>query len=274
VRTWRNKTIPDRKKAEAEKAAKEASKPPTKRGSKKGVLPIRSIPEHKKGRICNALLLEICNMITASLTAGLPLCRPILRPQILSALRHNNITWEPSKAWYTNCLWKPRGLKWRRATHARLAKPVDEEGTTRTFLMRVFYLVRKYDIPQELFLNCDETGLNLSPTPDYTDAGVDKRQYSLLFAIDADEVSLDGSKLSGRTYRRKMLSTNSKRTALPCSSLLFPHWNTTETTKTYVKNLYDEHVLWKLRDWTLGDKSGCYFGTGIRSVVTKELGPG
>ena len=116
VRTWRRKTIADRKKAEAEKAAKEASKPPGKRGPQKRVLPIGFIPERKKGKICNALMLEICNMIMASLTASLPLCRPTLMPQILSVWRHNNITWEPSKAWYTKCLAKPMGLKWRRAT--------------------------------------------------------------------------------------------------------------------------------------------------------------
>lgn len=252
VRTWRKTTIPSKLKAAADREAKEAAKPKSKRGPKVRTMPVGTLPERNNRKLSHALLLEICNLVMALLGAGVPLSRPILIPQIVAVLELNNVVWRPSKAWYTRGLLKPMGLRWRRATHAHPAKPVDEEGMTRKFLMRVFYVVWTYNVPRNLFLNCDETGLNLLPTPDNTYAATgakqvyilgkgDKRQYTLLFAISASGQFAGRFQLVWQNVPKQELQDTFKEDIF-CSASP-SHWSVPETIKVYITKLYDDYVL-------------------------------
>ena len=58
--------------------------------------------------------------------------------------------------------------------------PVDFTAIKKMFLRRVVFLVRKYSIPPSLFLNIDETGVNLLPCQKHTWGPSGAQQISVL----------------------------------------------------------------------------------------------
>ena len=111
-----------------------------------------------------SMLMAIAAMIVAHLAAGLPLTSSLMEPIVIGYLetREPKITWQPRKSWYPRFL-KKLGLSWRRATKAARSQPHDFETIRRDFILRVVWLVRRYNIPKNLFMNLDETGCCLLP---------------------------------------------------------------------------------------------------------------
>ena len=58
--------------------------------------------------------------------------------------------------------------------------PVDFTAIKRMFLRRMVFVVRKYSIPPSLFLNIDETGVNLLPCQKRTWGPSGAKQISVL----------------------------------------------------------------------------------------------
>ena len=151
-------------------------------------------------------------------------------------------------------------LKHRAITKTSRSLPVDFTSIKRMFLRRVVFVVRKYSIPPSLFLNIDETGVNLLPCQKRTwgPSGAKqisvlgwggKRQFTVIPAITAE------GKLAGKVqiiWARETERCHPKGDELDAMSDLLlhshstSHWTTESTILEYVAVLYATYVLPKM----------------------------
>ncbi|CAH1239155.1 Hypp5730 [Branchiostoma lanceolatum] len=100
---------------------------------------------------------------------------------------------EITKAWANSLLVRMNFVR-RKATKAARKLPADFETTREAFLARIKKAVGDSDIPDDMVINWDQTGINIVPVGDWTlvEAGArqvpvvgheDKRQITLLLAI-------------------------------------------------------------------------------------------
>eukprot|EP00731_Ephydatia_muelleri_P020983 Em0013g710a len=187
---------------EREDKAPQTSEPPQKKRGPKPSGECGVVPKSKTNntKVPYSLLCLLAGMIVAQYNAGFPLSSTLLMPMVLGFFEVHKISWVPSKMWYRRFLLKI-GLKYRAITKTSCSLPVDFTTIKRMFLRRVVFVVRKYSIPPSLFLNIDETGVNLLPSQKRTwgPSGAkqisvlgwgDKQQFTVIPAITAEESTI------------------------------------------------------------------------------------
>ena len=183
-----------KEKIETQRAKPSEPKGPQKRGPKSRP---EGFVETKQNnyKISFAYYVAIAMLILTHVTAGLPLSSSLVQPIVLGFLETKDVQWQPSTSWYRKFL-KKMGLSWRAATKAARSQPHDFDKIQYSFFLRVGWLIRFYDIPKELFVNLDETGVCLLPVTKRTWAKKgskqvtivgkdDKRQFTVIPVITA-----------------------------------------------------------------------------------------
>eukprot|EP00058_Branchiostoma_floridae_P006720 XP_002592208.1 hypothetical protein BRAFLDRAFT_84636 [Branchiostoma floridae] len=157
---------------------------------------------------------------------------------------------EITKAWVNSLLVRMNYVK-RKATKAARKLPADFDESRATFLTRVSETVAELEIPEEMVINWDQTGVNIVPVGDWTleEAGArqvpvvgkeDKRQITLLLAIS----------LSGQLLPPQVLYQG--KTDKCHASFNFPeewdvyhttsHWSNTDSMERYVETVVKPYM--------------------------------
>lgn len=253
VRAW------ERQRAK-EKEQRASGPPPEKQkpGPKKRTLSTGEllIAPKLNTKVPHAVLLYVASVVTAQWRAGVPLSLPLIRPLVQGALEvKGHGSWRPSNWWLRDFL-KKLGLSWRATTKAANAKPDNFEELHRNVKLRLVFLSVMKNIPLELIITADETGLSLLPIAKrtYGEKGAkqvavlgqgDKREFTMLVAIHAG-LGLAGKVQSiwaGKTdrcepepeiqqkYKDKIRFTHSAS-----------HWTTKATVKKFLCDLWNDYV--------------------------------
>eukprot|EP00731_Ephydatia_muelleri_P012093 Em0006g987a len=183
---------------EANDKAPQTSEPPQKKRGPKPSGECGVVPKSKTNntKVPYSLLCLLAGMIVAQYNAGFPLSSTLLMPMVLGFFEVHKISWVPSKVRYRRFLLKI-GLKYRAITKTSRSLPVDFTTIKRMFLRRVVFVVR-------VFLNIDETGVNLLPCQKRTwgpswAKQISVAQEQLFRGVSQDQITFDLSLKSVKT---------------------------------------------------------------------------
>ena len=115
---------------------------------------------------------QIITYLRAIRKAGGKVNRPVVQGAALGILRRKaphmlhqrNVV---SRGWCNSILRRIKFVK-RKGTKAAKNVPVDAPEQINRFLNRIYYTMKKYDIPPSLFVTFDETSSALVPADDWT----------------------------------------------------------------------------------------------------------
>ena len=155
-----------------------------------------------------------------------------------------------TRAWCNSILKRIRFVK-RKGTKAAKKVPADAPEQHRRYLNRIYYTMKKYNIPPSMFVTFDETSSSLVPSDDWTleeegsaqvpIAGLDdKRNVTLGLSFSGAKVLLDSQIIyEGKTDRchadfdfpPHLRPTHSES-----------HWSTENTNVEYIDGILHQHM--------------------------------
>ncbi|CAH1248589.1 POGZ [Branchiostoma lanceolatum] len=186
---------------------------------------------------------------------------------------------EITKTWANSLLVRMNFVR-RNATKAARKLPADFETTREAFLARFKKAVGDLDIPDDMVINWDQTGVNIVPVGDWTlvEAGArqvpvvgheDKRQITLLLAI-----SLSGHQLPPQVLYQGKTDACHARFNFPDEWDVFhteSHWSNSGSKERYVDTVVAPYMAAQ-REWLGLDKD--HPGLAVFDVYKAHRTPG
>ena len=238
-----------------QKVRKSDGLPKEKTGPKPRQLSAGQFVPWNNRRIPISVLAILATLIMAQVRAGVPLTIPMIHCCAVGVFREHNIDWTPSKSWARKFAHRI-GITLRHGTRAARSLPGNFLEIQKIFLLRAVWLVYTFNVPKDLFLNADETGVRFLPVRettwgergakqvDITGVG-DKRQFTATPVVSASGVVAGTVQVvwQGKTTaccpKQSVQEMFSKR----LSHVFSPtHWSTPSTVLQLVRGLYNSYV--------------------------------
>jgi hypothetical protein len=175
-------------------------------------------------------------------TVVISAAKGFIMAQTPSLLKENGGHLVIDEPWATSFL-RRMGFVQRKATKAARKLPTDFDAVKSEFLRKVVDCVKEHDIPADLVVNIDQTGVKLIPISEWTMDQKGKRQISVLGLEDKREITaLLGISLGNKLLPPQVIYAGKTHKCHP--QISFPpewnvthspsHWSTTSTMIEYV----------------------------------------